>query len=89
MCGRITLTRPNLESIGSELNVGPENYRGYPNYAPHYNIAPTSIHPILRLENGHRTISPMGWGTTPKNGKGLLINWRSESFRRARHDAPS
>jgi hypothetical protein len=30
MCGRITLTRPNLESIASELNIAPENYRGYP-----------------------------------------------------------
>jgi hypothetical protein len=24
MCARITLTRPNLESIASELNIAPE-----------------------------------------------------------------
>jgi transposase len=26
MCGRITLTRPNFESIAAELNVAPMNY---------------------------------------------------------------
>jgi hypothetical protein len=30
------------------------NYRGYPLLEPHYNIAPTSILPILTLENGQR-----------------------------------
>ncbi|HVN89508.1 MAG TPA: SOS response-associated peptidase [Candidatus Binataceae bacterium] len=81
MCGRITLTRPNLESVASELNVSPEGCRGYPRLEPHYNIAPTSVHPILTLdERGHRRIEPMTWGSIPKAGKGLVINWRSESF---------
>ena len=44
MCGRITLTRPNLESIASELDV---DGRGYPVYRPRYNVAPTQPHPIL------------------------------------------
>jgi putative SOS response-associated peptidase YedK len=59
MCGRITLTRPNLESVASELNVAPEGYRGYPILEPHYNIAPTSLHPILTLNHNQRFISPM------------------------------
>jgi len=80
MCGRIALTRPNLESVASELNAAPEGYRGYPILEPHYNIAPTSVHPILTLEGGQRLFSPMTWGSTPKNGRGLLINWRSETF---------
>jgi putative SOS response-associated peptidase YedK len=80
MCGRITLTRPNLESVASELNVAPEGYRGYPLLEPHYNIAPTSLHPILTLNQNQRFISPMTWGSTPKSGRGLTINWRSESF---------
>lgn len=80
MCGRVTLTSPNLESLASELNVAPEGYRGYPILEPHYNIAPTSLHPILTLDHNHRLISPMTWGSVPKNGHGLLINWRAESF---------
>jgi putative SOS response-associated peptidase YedK len=61
MCGRITLTRPNLESIAAELDVEPMNYRGYPLVEPHYNIAPASVLPILTLVDGQRHISPMTW----------------------------
>jgi hypothetical protein len=50
MCGRITLTRPNLESIAAELDVEAMNYRGYPLLEPHYNIAPTSIHCLTRRQ---------------------------------------
>jgi putative SOS response-associated peptidase YedK len=82
MCGRITLTRPNLESVASELNVAPEGCRGYPILEPHYNIAPMSVHPILTLNERKRFISPMTWGSIPKNGRGLMINWRSENFPR-------
>ncbi len=80
MCGRITLTRPNFESIAAELNVEPMNYRGMPIHRPRYNAAPTDVLPILTSENGERHISPMTWGTTPKNRRGIVINWRSESF---------
>ncbi len=81
MCGRSTLTRPNRESVATELNVAPEGYRGCPPIEPHYNIAPTSVCPILTLdERGNRRIEPMTWGSIPKSGKGLVINWRSESF---------
>jgi len=80
MCGRIALTRPNFESIATELNVQPMNYRGMPIYKPRYNAAPTDILPILTLQDGERHISPMTWGTTPKNRRGIEINWRSESF---------
>src|SRR5262249_54082396 len=80
MCGRITLTRPNLESVASQLNVAHGGCRGYPILEPHYNIAPTSVHPILRLDGSGRSISPMTWGSIPRSGRGLTINWRSESF---------
>jgi putative SOS response-associated peptidase YedK len=79
MCGRITLTRPNLESIGAELDVEPMNYRGYPILEPHYNIAPTSILPILTLEGGHRHISPMKWGLTLGAKRSFVINLRAEN----------
>ncbi len=51
MYGRITLTRPNFESIATELNVEPLNYRGMPLYRPRYNAAPTDILPILTLQD--------------------------------------
>lgn len=38
------------------------------------------MHPILTLHENKRFISPMTWGSVPKNGRSLLINWRSESF---------
>src|SRR5258708_1987827 len=79
MCGRITLTRPNLESIAAELDVEPMNYRGYPILEPHYNIAPTSILPILTLEDGHRHISPMKWGLTLGAKRSFVINLRAEN----------
>jgi putative SOS response-associated peptidase YedK len=81
MCGRITLTRPNLESVTSELNIAPEGCRGYPILQPHYNIAPPSLHPILTLDDKQRSISPMTWGSIPKSGRGLTINWRPRAFR--------
>ena len=80
MCGRITLTRPNLESVAIELNVAPEGCRGYTILEPHYNIAPTSLRPVLTLNQSQRFISPMTWGRIPKSGRGLTITWRSESF---------
>ncbi len=58
MCGRITLTRPNFESITIELNMQPMNYRGMPIYKPRYNAASTDILPTLTLENGERHVSP-------------------------------
>src|ERR1700737_1342539 len=80
MCGRITLTRPNFESIATELDVAPMNYRGYPIFKPRYNLAPTDTLPILTRQKGQRGISPMTWGTTPENQRGIVINWRAESF---------
>ena len=78
MCGRITLTRPNLESIAAELDVEPIKYRGYPILEPRYKIAPTSILPTLTLAHGHRRISPMRWGVS-LGTKRPVINLRAEA----------
>jgi putative SOS response-associated peptidase YedK len=65
VCGQITLTRPNLESIASELNVEPMHRRGMPLYKPRYNVAPTDAHPILTLgDDGQRQLSTMTWGAS-------------------------
>jgi len=86
MCGRITLTRLNLESIAAELDVA--DVRGYPLYQPHYNIAPSQQHPVLALQEfeGNRTrqICPMYWGFLSKRpGTGtpaMQINARAETL---------
>jgi putative SOS response-associated peptidase YedK len=87
ICGRITLTRPNFESIATELNVESMNYRGYPIYQPHCNLAPTDTVPILTLAEGQRHISLMRWGTVPKNQRGMLITSALSLSRHARHSA--
>jgi putative SOS response-associated peptidase YedK len=56
------------------------NYRGMPIYRPRYNVAPTDGHPVLSLKEGVRYVQWMYWGTRANTGKGLTINWRSESF---------
>ena len=52
MCGRITLTRPNLESIAGELNIAPEN-RGYPSFALFRRVKRFEDVPL-----GNRSIGP-------------------------------
>jgi len=79
MCGRVTLTRPNLESIAGELDVEPTESRGFPVFEPHYNIAPTSVLPILTLEDGRRHLAPMTWGMIFGSKRGAVINLRAES----------
>ena len=59
MCGRITLTRPNLESIAAELDVEPMNYRGYPIMGPHYfSHAPVPARIVHLVHGGRNLITP-------------------------------
>ena len=90
MCGRVTLTHPDMDEIaalcgaewGSDL-LGPESYR------PRFNVAPTDRHWIVRPGSGHsRLLVPATWGMTGSKVP-LVINARAESaaekpmFRRA------
>src|SRR5208282_4167531 len=81
MCGRITLTRPNLESIANELDV---DGCGYPVYRPRYNVAPAQPHPILVMREfeGSRTrvIAPMRWGIIDTGRRMQTINARAETL---------
>jgi hypothetical protein len=65
MRGRIALTRRDLESVTSELDVSPEGCHGYPILQPQYNIATASVHPILTLNERMRFIS-VTWGSGPQ-----------------------
>jgi hypothetical protein len=72
-------------SVANESGVSSEDYHGYPILEPHYNIAPTSLHPIL-------TLNPVGYiaddlGLSPKKVDTLTINCPAESFRPKRLDA--
>jgi hypothetical protein len=61
------------------------NYRGLPIYEPRYNIAPTDTVPILKLADGQRQISPMSWGTIPKNKRGIQqpLPWSSPHLKQS------
>lgn len=78
MCGRyVVKTPPDLmrEVFG---------YAEQPNFPPRYNIAPTQPIPVVRIENGRRSLALVRWGLVPAwvedpRGFSLLINARAES----------
>ena len=75
MCGRFTLTRPDLDALAREFGaaVVAETARLH---RPRWNIAPTQLSPIL-VDDGRRRILPARFGVEVAGG--LVINARSES----------
>ncbi|MCA1826550.1 MAG: SOS response-associated peptidase [Myxococcales bacterium] len=73
MCGRITLTTPDIEAVASmlEAQVSPADARLY---KPRYNAAPTDTHWIVQPSEKGRLLVPAVWGF-----KGGMINARSET----------
>lgn len=85
MCGRFTMTYPDAHLLAEELGVPVESLA---DYAPHYNIAPTQPHFVLRIKNEVRELLPAKWGlinTWAKDAKraAAQINARSESLSRS------
>jgi putative SOS response-associated peptidase YedK len=85
MCGRFTLTYPDAHLLAEELGVPVESL---PNYAPHFNIAPTQEHFVVRIKTETREALPATWGlvnTWAKDGKraAAQINARSETADRS------
>jgi putative SOS response-associated peptidase YedK len=81
MCGRATLTKANLEEIAHELEarLSPEDAA---RYKPRYNLAPTDLSWVLRLdEEGRRWIAPAVWGLPSDKGR-PAINVRAEAVKR-------
>lgn len=81
MCGRKTLTKGKMEII-AELSI--KEWDNSLDIQPNYNIAPTSIMPILVYENG-RIVRAMRWGLIPEWAKDatsvpIMINARCESL---------
>src|SRR4051812_34140939 len=87
MCGRMTLTRRELQEIADELGAAfaPETAAAH---HPRYNVAPTDPHPVLRLVGGGRRLETARWGFPSRLPSGKrrapLINVRSETVRFSR-----
>ena len=81
MCGRFTLTTPDIESLASLVSATIDP-RLLAAYAPRYNIAPTQTTVLLRADAARR-LEPGTWGLTSPWGDdrrpGGFMNARSES----------
>lgn len=85
MCGRFTMTYPDAHLLAEELGVPVESL---PHYQPHYNIAPTHEHIVVRIKNEERQALPATWGlvnTWAKDARraAAQINARSETVDRS------
>src|SRR4051812_6888692 len=79
MCGRMTLTRRELEAIADELEATIDD-EARAIYRPRYNVAPTDLHLVMRVIDGHRRLEPARWGLPPTvQGRPPLFNARAES----------
>jgi putative SOS response-associated peptidase YedK len=81
MCGRFTMysTRDQLARLfGFDTDDVPDQL-------PRYNIAPTQLVAVVRLDDGQRVIKPLRWGLIPSWAKDArignsLINARAETI---------
>ncbi|XXU16522.1 SOS response-associated peptidase [Sorangium sp. So ce861] len=100
MCARFTLAVPDFASLVAMLeaylgagaaNDGPARAiaadpKAAALYRPRYNIAPSTVHPVLRAQGGQRELVAATWGFTGRFAGGgaapsLLANARAESAR--------
>ena len=77
MCGRASLTTPDWETIRAILDAVPDAEEAAA-YTPRYNVAPTQLHPILRVVDGQRRLQRASWGLPPIENR-ALINARVET----------
>ena len=82
MCGRASLTTPDWETIRALLDAVPDDEEREA-YRPRYNVAPTQLHPILRVVGGERRLTRASWGLPPivvMGSNRALINARIETI---------
>jgi putative SOS response-associated peptidase YedK len=79
MCGRVTLTKPDLRTVADVLEAEVDDDSAQ-RYRPRYNIAPTDLHWVLIDDAGKRRIVPAVWGLP--GGKRPVINVRAEVVQR-------
>src|SRR5260370_9058258 len=77
MCGRLTLTLPDLSAVADEVEAQVDAAAAGL-YRPRYNAAPSDLHFVVREADGVRRLQPARWGFTGAGGQ-LLINARGET----------
>ncbi len=81
MCGRFTLTKSRLADVAEVM--GPEVVLHDPGlYRSRFNVAPSDLHWIFRMEKEAKVLEPSIWGLLPRWSKRPegFINARSESL---------
>jgi putative SOS response-associated peptidase YedK len=79
MCGRMTLSKRALAEIADELAAVLDAEIASA-YRPRYNIAPSDLHPVVRLVNGQRRLELARWGFPPTGpGRPPLFNARADT----------
>ncbi len=82
MCGRFTLTTPDLEELARVVSAELDP-RLLDEQRPRYNIAPTAVVPLLVPGRDHRRLEPGVWGLPspfgPDKRPGGYINARAET----------
>ncbi len=73
MCGRFTLTYPDIETLAADLGVPVESLVLY---KARYNIAPTDEHFVVRVAHEDREVLTAKWG--------LVNSWAKDANRAAR-----
>jgi putative SOS response-associated peptidase YedK len=77
MCGRATLRRDDLGEVARELDA--ELAADSSSWRPRYNVAPTQKHPLVRHDDGRRTLHLAQWGL--RRDQRMHINARAETAR--------
>lgn len=81
MCGRMTLTTDDYDSVARELDaVVSRELREL--YRPRYNVAPGDVHWIVCRADEQRILRGATWGWFRDDG-GLLVNARAENVARS------
>lgn len=82
MCGRFTLTTPDIEALARVVSAELDP-RLLADHHPRYNIAPTAISPIVCAHADGRHLEPGVWGLPNPFGEdrrpGGMINARAET----------
>lgn len=73
MCGRFTLTYPDIETLAADLGVPVESLALY---KARYNIAPTQEHFVVHMPHEDREVIPATWG--------LVNSWAKDASRAGR-----
>lgn len=77
MCGRMTMTKPDLDGVAAELGVAvPVETRSA--HRARYNLAPTQRHVIVRAQGADRALAAARWGLPERGRVPMMINLRAE-----------